>query len=85
MMEARTTIKGQIVIPVALRRKFNIKAGTRLAIYEENGRIILEPVTREYIKRLRGSLKGSGAMQVLIDERKRDRERENGRTQARIR
>ncbi len=78
-MITSTTAKGQIVIPVELRRKYGIKAGTKISIYEENGRIILQPITREYVHRLRGSLKGSGAMQVLIEERKKDREREDER------
>ncbi len=73
-METYATIKGQIVIPSTLRRKYGIKAGTKIHIYEENGRIILQPITREYIRSVRGAFKGSGAMKVLIEERKRERE-----------
>jgi AbrB family looped-hinge helix DNA binding protein len=36
-METRATIKGQIVIPAALRRKYNIQGGTRIQVYEERG------------------------------------------------
>ena len=73
-METHATVKGQVVIPAALRKKYGIKPGTRLRVFEGNGRIIMQPITREYIKRVRGSLKGSGAMKVLMEERKRERE-----------
>ena len=73
-METYATVKGQIVIPSSLRRKYGIKAGTKIQIYEDNGRIVLQPITREYIRRVRGAFKGSGAMKVLIEERKRERE-----------
>jgi AbrB family looped-hinge helix DNA binding protein len=79
------TIKGQVLIPVALRRKLGIKAGVRIEVFEEDGRIILQPVTRERIQRVRGMFKGAGALDVLIAERKRERERENGKTSPRLR
>jgi len=79
------TVKGQILIPVTLRRKFGIKAGTRIHVFEENGRIVLQPVTREQIRRVRGMFKGAGALRVLMGERKRERDMENGKSAARVR
>ena len=73
-METYATVKGQIVIPASLRRKYGIKTGTKIYIYDDNGRIVLQPITREYIRKVRGAFKGSGAMKVLVDERKRERE-----------
>ena len=73
-METYATVKGQIVIPSLLRRKYGIKAGTKIQVYEEDGRIILQPITRDYIRSVRGLFKGSGAMKVLIEERKRERD-----------
>jgi AbrB family looped-hinge helix DNA binding protein len=73
-METYATVKGQVVIPAALRKKYGIKPGTKLQVYDENGRIVMQPITREYIRRVRGSLKGSGAMKILKSERKRERE-----------
>jgi AbrB family looped-hinge helix DNA binding protein len=72
-METKTSVKGQVVIPAALRKKFGIKAGTRVHVYEEDGRILLQPVTREYIRQVRGRFKGSGALKALMAERKRER------------
>lgn len=69
------TSKGQLVIPSKLRKKLGIRKGTRVAVTEEGTRLILQPITREYIHSLRGILKGDGsAMKFLLEERKRDRE-----------
>ena len=70
------TTKGQLVIPSKLRRKYGIRKGTRVAMIEEETRLILQPLTREYIRSLRGSLKGgASALQALKEGRKQDRER----------
>jgi len=57
MHAAYVTSKGQLVIPAKLRRKFNIKKGTRINFVEDNGKIILQPVTREYIHSFCGIFK----------------------------
>ncbi len=68
------TTKGQLVIPARLRRRFGIKKGTLITFVEDNGRIIVQPVTREFIRGLRGSLKGEpSALRGLLEERKRER------------
>ena len=68
------TTKGQLVIPARLRRRFGIKKGTMVTFTEDDGRLIVQPVTREFIRALRGSLKGEpSALDVLLDERKRER------------
>ena len=69
------TTKGQLVIPAKLRRKYAIRKGTQVAFVEEENRLVLQPLTSEFIRSLRGSLKGEpSAMKVLVAERKRDRE-----------
>lgn len=73
-MESTVTSKGQIVIPAAMRRKYGIKAGTKIYFQEEGGRIVLQPVTPEFIRKVRGSLQGAGALKTLIAERERERE-----------
>ena len=75
-METYATTKGQIVIPSSLRRKYGIKVGTKILIFDDGERIILKPVTEQYLKGLQGSLKGKGALKILLQERTRDRERE---------
>lgn len=75
-METYATTKGQIVIPASLRRKYGIKVGTKIIVIDTGEEIILRPVTEQYLKKLQGSLKGTGALKILMDERKKDKERE---------
>jgi len=68
------TSKGQLVIPAKLRRRLGIKRGTRVAFIQDDGRLIVQPVTREFIRGLRGSLRGEpSATEVLKEERRRER------------
>jgi AbrB family looped-hinge helix DNA binding protein len=68
------TTKGQLVIPAKLRRKYSIKKGTQVAFVEEENRLILQPLTAEFIRSLRGSLgKDSKALEILLEERRRER------------
>ena len=65
--------KGQIVIPRRLRRQFQIEEGTRAHVMATPQGILIKPVTRAYIKSLRGSLKGCGVMKALVADRKSER------------
>ncbi len=60
--------KGQIVIPAALRERLGIKTGTRLAIRSEENQLILQPITREFIRSLVGCCKGEDS---LVEARER--------------
>ena len=75
-LDSYMTVKGQIVIPSKIRRKFGIKEGTRVQIDvdEEGRRIILTPVTREYVQNLRGKYKGKSLLTALTAEKKRERD-----------
>lgn len=55
------TSKGQLVIPATLRRRLGIRQGTTVVFIEENGRLILQPVTSEFVRGLRGAVKGLSA------------------------
>jgi len=68
------SVKGQVVIPHWLRKEFEIEAGTRALVYQDGDRIVLKPLTPQQIKRLRGSLRGTGVLQALMEDRKRERE-----------
>jgi AbrB family looped-hinge helix DNA binding protein len=75
-METVATSKGQVVIPSKIRKQLGIKDGTYLQI-DVNAvtkQIILTPVTREYVRSLRGKYKGKGLMKSLMAEKKRERE-----------
>lgn len=75
-METIANSKGQVVIPSKIRKQLGIKDGTYLQI-DVNAvtrQIILTPVTREYIRSLRGKYKGKGLMKTLIAEKKLERD-----------
>ena len=71
-METRAAAKCQIVIPAILRRKYGIKEGTRIVVFDNGDSIILKLMAEEYLKKLQGSLKGKGGLNGIIDECRRD-------------
>ena len=66
--------KGQVVIPRRLRREFEIEEGTKASVVSTPEGILLKPITRTYIKSLRGSLKGKGVLKAMMEDRKAERE-----------
>jgi AbrB family looped-hinge helix DNA binding protein len=70
----RFTVKGQVVIPSWLRKEFEIEEGTRALVYQEGDAIVLKPITPKHIRALRGSLKRSGVLKSMMEDRKRERE-----------
>ena len=39
---AKVTSRGQITLPLAIRRKLDVKEADTVVFYEENGRIVIE-------------------------------------------
>jgi len=54
MNKTSVTEKGQIQIPSDLRRKFGIKQGTQVFIYDRGEEIVIKPITNEYIRGMAG-------------------------------
>jgi AbrB family looped-hinge helix DNA binding protein len=83
MRSFRTVVssKGQVVIPAELREEYGLDKGTRAVWTEDNGRLVLTPITERRLNEIMGSLKpGPGeasAFEGLFEERKRERERED--------
>ena len=77
MTISKATIKGQVVIPAQLRKKFNIKKGTRVAIMEGEGRVILiKPLPDDPIEASRGMLKGKTSLtKALLKDRHEETKR----------
>jgi AbrB family looped-hinge helix DNA binding protein len=74
------TSKGQVVIPSRIRRKHNIKKGTRLYVEDKELEIILKPITADYFENIAGVLPTKGKLtKILLEERARDKEREGTR------
>ena len=72
MTEVTVTRKGQITIPVELRRKFRIEEGSKVMVVEENGKIVVKRLPSIF------DLAGSGSGRGDVDELKEmlDRMRE---------
>ena len=80
MDSAYVTSKGQLVVPARLRRKYGIKKGTKVRFLERDREIVLQPVTRQYIRGACGMLADGGpATPELLKERARDKQREEAR------
>lgn len=71
MVIVKATEKGQVVIPAALRKKYNIKKGTRVAISEGEGNVILiKPIPEDPIEASKGMLKGKTSLvKALLRDR----------------
>ena len=78
METAYVTSKGQLVIPANLRKRYGIKAGTKICFVEREGEILIQPVTKEFIRSVCGMLKSEkSATDELLKERSKDKERED--------
>jgi AbrB family looped-hinge helix DNA binding protein len=67
------TSKGQLVIPAELRRKHKIEAGTKVRVFEDQfGRIVLQPITDEYIDRVMGMLADGPDLLAIWEKEHRD-------------
>lgn len=64
----RFTTKGQVVIPMWLRKQFHIEDGTKAMIQATPEGILLKPVTSVTIRRLKGILKPKPGGQPLAEE-----------------
>ena len=75
MDKSVVTVKGQVVIPSKLRRKFGIKRGTQVYLYERGGEIVIKPVTDEYLRSLAG-IKGTKGklLKALMEDKAKERE-----------
>ena len=62
MNQAVVTAKGQLVIPAKLRRKFGIKKGIQVYVYERDGEIAIKPITDEYIRNMAGMAETKGKL-----------------------
>ncbi|MBZ5665511.1 MAG: AbrB/MazE/SpoVT family DNA-binding domain-containing protein [Acidobacteriia bacterium] len=81
MRRTKINAKGQVTIPAELRERFGIEKGTRINWKEEQGRLVLTPMTERFIHGCMGILKPApgepSAFDELFAERERERKRED--------
>ena len=79
-MTTTVNTKGQVTIPEPLRTKYGFAPGTKVTWIERDGELIPRPVRP--LRTLYGYLRPQPGMEsltaVLLDERRSERDRENG-------
>lgn len=74
MSIVKATIKGQVIIPAPLRKKYRIKKGSKVCICEGGDNlIVLRLVPDDPIEASRGMLKGkTSLLKALIKDRREE-------------
>jgi AbrB family looped-hinge helix DNA binding protein len=65
---AKITLRGQITIPVAIRKKLGVKDGDKVVFIEENGRIVMENSVKVALKDVQDAFRGEAERLGLKDE-----------------
>ncbi len=66
------TSKGQILIPVSLRKKYGLEPGSKVLLEETEAGVIIRPVNEQYVKSFRGILSSNGKLKEEIKAYKED-------------
>ena len=73
MNTVKVLSKGQIVIPVGIRKKYEITPGTRIQVFEYDNLIYLVPPAKDALKASMGCLPDRPSLSdELLTERKKD-------------
>lgn len=65
---AKITLRGQITIPVEIRKKLGVKDGDKVIFLEENGRIVMENAVRVALKDVQTAFRGEAERLGLKNE-----------------
>ena len=66
---AKITLRGQITIPVGIRKKHGVKDGDKVVFLEENGRIVMENSVMLALKEVQNAFQGEAERLGLNDEK----------------
>ena len=68
MEVAKVTSKGQITIPIDIRRKLGVKEGDKVLFLEEHGKIIMMNSSMEALRKAQAAFAGEAERLGLEDE-----------------
>jgi AbrB family looped-hinge helix DNA binding protein len=77
-MQTIVTRRGQTVLPAVIRERYKIHDGDRLVWIDDGEGIHVIPIPADPVEGLYGRGQGQKLTQKLLEERAKDRERENG-------
>jgi AbrB family looped-hinge helix DNA binding protein len=73
MMTTKLSQKGQIVIPVELRERYNIEPGSTVELMDIGGEIVIIPISiKSPIDEAKGFLKGGRSTRELLRAARRE-------------
>ena len=82
-MTVTVSTKGQVAIPSAVRKELGLKQGVQMHVRIEDNRVVLEKVSKQGWRSLRGIAKGSGALEYLEQEHRAEVERDEAHRRGR--
>jgi AbrB family looped-hinge helix DNA binding protein len=65
---AKVTLRGQITIPLAIRKRLGVKDGDKVIFLEENGRVVIENSIKVALKDVQNAFRGEAERLGLKDE-----------------
>jgi AbrB family looped-hinge helix DNA binding protein len=83
-MRLRMSSKGQIVLPAAIRKKYDAAPGAEWVLIDMGDYVALVPRSKDPINEARGMLKDDSGVSV-VDEFLRERREDEARTEAKFR
>ena len=78
-MTTTVTVRGQTSIPASIRKFYKIGPKTKLAWVDDGHGISVVPIPKDPLKALRGMFKDQNLLKILLEERRKDRERERNK------
>ena len=65
---AKISSKGQITIPIAIRKKLNLKEGDKVLFLEEDNKVIVTNASYEALKKFQNTMVGEAKKQEIYSE-----------------
>ena len=65
---SRVSSKGQVTIPIDIRKRLNLKEGDKVVFYEENGRVFIANASLVALKRMEKVMEGKAEKAGIKNE-----------------
>jgi AbrB family looped-hinge helix DNA binding protein len=76
-MKSKVTARGQVSIPVEIRKRFNIEPESKLEWIVEGSTIKVVPLPKDPLPAFRGRGSGRYSTEQLVEERREERRKED--------